>query len=120
MDLQDKVVVVTGGANGIGRALCRRFAAEGPRGVVIVDRDGDGVQTLAAELRGRRAVRVRLGVRAGVCQQPELREQECRGQQVDQEIAIAPDQGSLRARVSAPRPVSTSSACRAGVPTVWR
>src|SRR6266545_3868236 len=27
MNLQDKVVVVTGGANGIGRALCRRDAA---------------------------------------------------------------------------------------------
>jgi NAD(P)-dependent dehydrogenase (short-subunit alcohol dehydrogenase family) len=47
---KDRVAVVTGGANGIGRALCRRFVAEGARGVVIVDRDADGVQTLAAEL----------------------------------------------------------------------
>src|SRR4029077_8874244 len=50
MQVKDKVVVVTGGANGIGRALCRRFVAEGARGVVVVDLDGDGVQTLAAEL----------------------------------------------------------------------
>jgi len=50
VDLENKVAVVTGGANGIGRALCRRFVAEGARGVVIVDRDGDGVQVLAAEL----------------------------------------------------------------------
>lgn len=49
MELRDKVTVVTGGANGIGRALCRRFVAEGAR-VVIVDRDGDGIQTVAAEL----------------------------------------------------------------------
>ena len=50
MELRDRVAVVTGGANGIGRALCRRFVAEGARGVVIVDRDGDGVHALAAEL----------------------------------------------------------------------
>ncbi len=50
MELTDKVVVVTGGANGIGRALCRRFVSEGARGVVVVDRDADGVQTVAAEL----------------------------------------------------------------------
>jgi len=49
VELRDKVTVVTGGANGIGRALCRRFVAEGAR-VVIVDRDGDGIQTVAAEL----------------------------------------------------------------------
>jgi NAD(P)-dependent dehydrogenase (short-subunit alcohol dehydrogenase family) len=50
VELTDKVVVVTGGANGIGRALCRRFAVEHPRGVVIVDRDADGVQAVAGEL----------------------------------------------------------------------
>jgi len=49
VELRDKVTVVTGGANGIGRALCRRFVAEGAQ-VVIVDRDGDGIQTVAAEL----------------------------------------------------------------------
>lgn len=41
MLIKDKVVVVTGGANGIGRAMCLRFAAEGARLVVVVDVDED-------------------------------------------------------------------------------
>lgn len=35
--MRDKIVVVTGGANGIGAALCRRFVAEGARAVVAAD-----------------------------------------------------------------------------------
>src|SRR4051794_16818582 len=50
MELAGKVMVVTGGGNGIGRALCRRFAAEGPHGLVIVDRDADAVTAVAGEL----------------------------------------------------------------------
>ena len=47
MELRDRICVVTGGASGIGRALCRRFAAEGARAVVVVDRDADGALATA-------------------------------------------------------------------------
>jgi NAD(P)-dependent dehydrogenase (short-subunit alcohol dehydrogenase family) len=39
MELSGKVIIVTGGANGIGEALCRRFAAEGAAGIVVADAD---------------------------------------------------------------------------------
>ncbi|HEX9003769.1 MAG TPA: SDR family oxidoreductase [Blastocatellia bacterium] len=52
MNLQDKVAVVTGGAMGIGRALCQRFAAEGARAVVVADLEFDKAQQVAAEIGG--------------------------------------------------------------------
>ena len=59
MDIQDKVVVVTGAASGIGKALVQRFAKEGARGVVVADLDGAGAQAVAAEIGG-------LGLRVDV------------------------------------------------------
>ena len=50
MQVKDKVVVVTGGANGIGEALCRRFVKEGARAVVAADLDEERVKTVAAQL----------------------------------------------------------------------
>ncbi len=44
------VVVVTGGASGIGRALAQRFAAEGARAVVVADLDGVGARVVAESL----------------------------------------------------------------------
>jgi NAD(P)-dependent dehydrogenase (short-subunit alcohol dehydrogenase family) len=52
MKLQGKVAVVTGGANGIGRALCRRFAAEGAKMVVVADIDIEGARKVANEIGG--------------------------------------------------------------------
>ncbi len=50
MQLKDRVVVVTGGASGIGRALCRRFAEEGARGIVVADQNAAGAKEVAHEL----------------------------------------------------------------------
>ena len=50
MELKDKIIVVTGGASGIGKALCRRFTAEGARAVVVVDMNAGGAAEVAAEL----------------------------------------------------------------------
>lgn len=52
MELIGKVVVVTGAARGIGRALARRFAAEQTEAVVVADIDRDGVEAVAEEIGG--------------------------------------------------------------------
>jgi NAD(P)-dependent dehydrogenase (short-subunit alcohol dehydrogenase family) len=52
MKLKDKVAVVTGGAHGIGKALCERFAREGARGVVVADLDAEAASQVASEIGG--------------------------------------------------------------------
>ena len=51
MELVGNVAVVTGGASGIGRGLCRRFAAEGAS-VVVADVDAPGAAAVAQEIGG--------------------------------------------------------------------
>ena len=50
MELKDKIIVVTGAASGIGRAMCIRYAAEGAKAVICVDRDEVGAQETAKQI----------------------------------------------------------------------
>ena len=50
MDINGKVAVVTGGASGIGRALCLALAERGAAAVVVADVDGGGAADVAAAL----------------------------------------------------------------------
>src|SRR6266571_1678229 len=47
--LQDRVIIVTGGAQGIGRAYCEGLVAEGAS-VIVADIDGKRAEALADQL----------------------------------------------------------------------
>lgn len=52
MIVKDKVVAITGGASGIGRALAVRFAAEGARHVAIADLNAERAAAVAGLIGG--------------------------------------------------------------------
>jgi NAD(P)-dependent dehydrogenase (short-subunit alcohol dehydrogenase family) len=52
MQVTGKVVVVTGGANGIGQALCETFHKAGAAKVVVVDLDGERARAVADAIGG--------------------------------------------------------------------
>jgi NAD(P)-dependent dehydrogenase (short-subunit alcohol dehydrogenase family) len=64
MEIQDRVALVTGGAHGIGRALCRALKLEGAR-VAAVDRDDEAVARLASDSE-------MLGIEADVSREDEI------------------------------------------------
>jgi sorbitol-6-phosphate 2-dehydrogenase len=62
--LQDRVAVVTGGAQGLGEAICQRLADEGAH-IVVADINLDGAQETATAVEartGRRAIAARADV----------------------------------------------------------
>ncbi|MGA7096030.1 MAG: SDR family oxidoreductase [Acidimicrobiia bacterium] len=50
MELSDRVVVVTGAGSGIGAAMSRRFAREGPSALILADLDLDSARSVAEGL----------------------------------------------------------------------
>ncbi len=50
MELKDKVVVITGGSGGIGRAMAEAFLQEGATGIMLADLDAEAVAQAAADI----------------------------------------------------------------------
>jgi len=61
-----QVVIVTGGAGGIGSAICRELSGDGHR-VIVADFDGEGAERLARDIGSNAvAVQVDVGSKASV------------------------------------------------------
>ena len=67
--MKNKVVIGTGGASGIGKARCVRFAKEGARAVVVADLDTAGAQAVASAVGG-----LGLGLGANVASAAEVQQ----------------------------------------------
>lgn len=53
MNIKDKIILVTGGANGIGKALCERFHADGAAKVYVADIDFENAEKVAESVGGK-------------------------------------------------------------------
>ena len=65
MKLKNKIAIVTGGANGIGKALASRFVKEGARRVMIADLDEAHCRAVAKEIGA-------VGMRVDVSQEADI------------------------------------------------
>ena len=64
LELKNKVAIITGGSDGLGRATARRFASEGAK-VIICARREEHLMQAAEDLRKETNVAV-LGIKADV------------------------------------------------------
>ncbi len=53
MKTKNKIILVTGGANGIGKALCGRFHAEGATKIIVADIDFENAEKVAESMNGK-------------------------------------------------------------------
>ena len=53
MQIEGAVIVVTGAASGIGKAMAERFAADGAAAIYVADLDGDGAAQVADSIADR-------------------------------------------------------------------
>jgi len=65
MKVEGKVIVITGAASGIGRALAHKFHAQGARALVLGDLNEEGVQGVAAQVGG-------IGMSCNVTHEPDV------------------------------------------------
>ena len=65
MKIKDKIIIVTGGANGIGKGLCERFHAEGAAKIIVTDIDEANANVVAKEINGV-AYRLNVAIEAEV------------------------------------------------------
>ena len=68
--LQDQIAIVTGGAQGLGEAICRRLAREGAH-VVVADLNLEGAERVAAEIMAQTDRRV-IAVKADVTNEDQV------------------------------------------------
>ena len=69
MQIKGKIVVVTGAASGIGKALCERFAMEGASAVVVSDIDQPGIDATVSDLASKTTA---VGIRCDVSKEDEI------------------------------------------------
>lgn len=65
MRVAGKVVIVTGGASGIGKAMVERFHEEGANAIIVADLNGAGAETVAASVGG-------IGLQADVTKESDV------------------------------------------------
>lgn len=65
MELEGKIVVITGAGGGIGRALAKRFKQAGAKALVVSDLDGDAAARVAEDVGG-------LGIQADVSREADI------------------------------------------------
>ena len=53
MIVKDKIILVTGGANGIGKALCEKFHREGAEKIYVADIDFEAAERVAGSVDGK-------------------------------------------------------------------
>ncbi|HKL03340.1 MAG TPA: SDR family NAD(P)-dependent oxidoreductase, partial [Cryomorphaceae bacterium] len=66
MELKNKVIVITGGAGGIGLATAKLFIAEGAKGIALVDYSKENLDAAEKELDSPKVICIQADVSSSV------------------------------------------------------